>query len=117
MLTADARDAAVPGRVPALAAAVLAFAAGGLALRRAGAALPGRPVLALAGAAAAVLVAWSGANVLVGSLVLAGAVDPGGPVDELALRWHAFFWDPWFVVWGLALAWAARSRWRSRKGS
>ena len=24
--------------------------------------------------------------------------------DHKALAWHAFLWDPWFLVWGLLLA-------------
>jgi hypothetical protein len=27
--------------------------------------------------------------------------------DWTALRWHAFFWDPWFLLWGILLAAAA----------
>lgn len=30
----------------------------------------------------------------------------GGSVDveqPRALRWHAYFWDPWFLLWGCAL--------------
>jgi hypothetical protein len=164
VLTPMLRDATAPGRVPALAAAVLAFAsaavslfwtlggtllldtvggaledlartrsppavmlgvatvaikgaAGVLALQLAGSAPPGRRVLVLTAAAAAVLSFWGGANVLAGSLVLAGVIDPGEPVDEHALRWHVVLWDPWFVVWGVALAWATRRAWRAPKGS
>jgi len=45
--------------------------------------------------------------VATGALALAGAF--GAPDDPHALRWHVFFWDPWFLLWGLALAFAARS--------
>jgi hypothetical protein len=89
-----------------LLAAVLAL---GLARPR-----PGRVVLALDGVASAILVLWGGANVLVGGLVLAGAIDPSDPVDEHALRWHVAFWDLWFLVWGLLLGVAVRRAWRGR---
>jgi hypothetical protein len=45
--------------------------------------------------------AWAAA-----ALALAGVVG-SEPSDEYALRWHVFFWDPWFLVWGVALALAA----------
>lgn len=54
-----------------------------------------------------VLVLWGGANVVVGGLALGDVVVSTEPVDEHALRWHVFFWDPWFVIWGAALALAA----------
>jgi len=39
--------------------------------------------------------------------VLTGVLDPEGPVDRTALRWHVMVWDPWFLVWGLVLGVAA----------
>jgi len=45
-----------------------------------------------------------GANVVVGALVLGGAITSSADVDRHALRWHVFVWDMWFLVWGLALA-------------
>lgn len=90
-------------------AAKLAAAALALALWRT---RPGRwrqrLVVVPAGLAASVLVLWGGLNVLVGGAVLAGALDPGGPVDRWALTWHVALWDLWFVVWGVALAIAIR---------
>lgn len=54
---------------------------------------------------------WGGANVVIGGLVLGGAIVPSTPVDEHALRWHVFVWDLWFLVWGALLAVAvARAR-------
>jgi len=55
-----------------------------------------------------VLALYGGLLVVVGALVLAGVITPGGEVDEHALRWHVAFWDLWFVIWGLALAIAGR---------
>jgi hypothetical protein len=39
-----------------------------------------------------------------GLLVQLGMVNPGVGADHRALAWHAFLWDPWFLVWGLAVA-------------
>lgn len=93
----------------ATVAAKLAAAALALALWRT---RPGRwrrwLVVVPAGLAAAVLVLWGGLNVVVGGAVLAGVLDPGGPVDRWALTWHVVLWDLWFVVWGAALAVAIR---------
>jgi hypothetical protein len=35
-------------------------------------------------------------------LVVTGVVDPGPEANRGALAWHAYFWDPWFVLWGVA---------------
>ena len=34
-----------------------------------------------------------------------------GDADEHAIAWHAYFWDPWFLLWGVAFTVAM---WRSR---
>jgi uncharacterized protein DUF3995 len=36
-----------------------------------------------------------------GVLVQAGVVAAGKAADHRALTWHAYLWDPWFLVWGL----------------
>lgn len=55
----------------------------------------------------------------VGLLVQAGLVSASAHADHKALAWHAFLWDPWFLVWGLlvltALRLAARGRRRERR--
>jgi Protein of unknown function (DUF3995) len=56
------------------------------------------------GVASAILCVWGGANVIVGALVLSGAITSSADVDRHALRWHVFVWDMWFLVWGLGLA-------------
>ncbi|HYM53546.1 MAG TPA: hypothetical protein VEW45_08770 [Candidatus Dormibacteraeota bacterium] len=43
-------------------------------------------------------------------------INSTGEVDTYALRWHAFLWDLWFLIWGLALA-AAGLRARQRHAS
>jgi hypothetical protein len=38
---------------------------------------------------------------VVGLLVQAGVISPSANADHRALAWHAYLWDPWFLVWGL----------------
>jgi hypothetical protein len=48
---------------------------------------------------------------VVGWLVQAGVVSAGAHADHRALAWHAYLWDPWFLVWGLlVLAALVRAR-------
>lgn len=54
-------------------------------------------------AACALLVLYGSAQVLVGSLVLAGVIHPAGGIDRTALRWHVLVWDLWFLLWGILL--------------
>ena len=99
----------------ALAAAAAKVAGGLLALalvRPWGRAIPRRWLLACATGASVLLVGYGGLNVLVGALVLAGVIHPGGSVDRTALRWHVGVWDLWFLVWGILLALATVSYWR-----
>jgi hypothetical protein len=39
-----------------------------------------------------------------GLLVEADVLEPADDADEHALAWHAYFWDPWFALWGAAFA-------------
>ncbi|QNK53405.1 DUF3995 domain-containing protein [Dermacoccus sp. PAMC28757] len=52
----------------------------------------------------AVLIAWGGANTLVGNAVLLRAIHPSGGFDRSTMVGHAWIWDPLFLVWGLGLA-------------
>jgi Protein of unknown function (DUF3995) len=55
----------------------------------------------------------------VGLLIQAGLVPTGADADHRALAWHAFLWDPWFLVWGLvifAALWLVRRDRRPRPG-
>lgn len=53
------------------------------------------------------VLAWAEAVILAGyGLVLtagdlAGIISPAAGADHGALAWHAYLWDPWFLVWGL----------------
>jgi len=65
-------------------------------------------------ATAVVLTAYGGLLTGAGLLVESGVLDRAADADEHALAWHAYFWDPWFAVWGAALA---AAMWRSRPSS
>jgi hypothetical protein len=87
---------------------VAKLAAGALALALADARTRGsRSVIALGLLGGAALALYGGVLVIAGAIALAGVGDSSGR-DDYALRWHVFFWDPWFLVWGVALALAAR---------
>lgn len=81
--------------------------AGGLALVLAGPRQEHRSPIVLGFLGGGVLTLYGGVLVVIGALVLAGVIDPSGPVDEYALRWHVFVWDLWFFVWGVAFLLAA----------
>jgi hypothetical protein len=55
----------------------------------------------LAWAEGAVLTLYGFAFTLAGLLVQAGVIHQGRTADHRALVWHAYLWDPWFLVWGL----------------
>ncbi|MET0457919.1 MAG: hypothetical protein ABW195_01635, partial [Ilumatobacteraceae bacterium] len=62
--------------------------------------------------AAVTLTIYGGLLTLVGLLVEAGVVDASADADHKALAWHAYFWDPWFLLWGAAFVIAL---WRTRQ--
>jgi hypothetical protein len=49
-----------------------------------------------------------------GLLVQAGVIKAAANADRLALKWHAYLWDPWFLIWGIFVFLAL---WRSRPAS
>jgi hypothetical protein len=109
----DARAAALGA-----GAGVVKLAGGLLALalvRPWGRAIPRRLLLGAAWGGSVILTLYGGLLVAVGALVLTGVVDPSGPVDRTALRWHVMLWDLWFLVWGLLLGVAAWQHGRSHK--
>ena len=65
-----------------------------------------RQVRATAWVAAMLLCLYGGVLSVVGWLVQLGVISAGAHADHRALRWHAFLWDPWFLVWGLLLIFA-----------
>jgi hypothetical protein len=64
--------------------------------------------------AAVILVVYGLVLTVVGLLVQTGVVDASAHADRRALAWHAYLWDPWFLVWGLLIAAALL---RARAGS
>ena len=109
------RHGGLPAVALGLAAAGLKLAAGILALalvRPWGRAIPRTWLLACATGASAVLACYGAIQVTAGSLVLSGAVRPATPVDWIALRWHVWIWDAWFLAWGILLGVAAAAAWR-----
>lgn len=53
-----------------------------------------------------------------GILVEIGVISASADADRRAIRWHAFFWDPWFLLWGGCLLLAmALSRGDATSGS
>jgi len=39
-----------------------------------------------------------------GLLVQADLLHASADADHRALAWHAYLWDPWFLIWGLLVA-------------
>jgi hypothetical protein len=50
---------------------------------------------------AVILVLYGLVLTVTGLLVQSGLVTAAANADHRALRWHAYLWDPWFLVWGL----------------
>jgi len=50
---------------------------------------------------ALILTAYGLVLTATGLLVQSGVIAPPRNADHRALRWHAYLWDPWFLVWGL----------------
>jgi hypothetical protein len=72
-----------------------------LALRRV--AHPGwnRAVSRLAWIEAVILTVYGLVLTVVDMLVRAGIIHPSANADHRASVWHAYLWDPWFLLWGL----------------
>ncbi|MGI8411998.1 MAG: DUF3995 domain-containing protein [Solirubrobacteraceae bacterium] len=61
--------------------------------------------LRMLGWIAAVILTFYGLVLTVaGLLVQAGVIGASSTADHRALRWHAYLWDPWFLIWGLLIA-------------
>lgn len=68
---------------------------------------------ALAWVEAAILTLYGLALTTAGLLVQSGVITTSANADHRALAWHAYLWDPWFLLWGLLVATALlRSRQR-----
>lgn len=53
---------------------------------------------------AAALTAYGLILTSAGLLVESGLITAAPGADQRALAWHAFLWDPWFLLWGLLVA-------------
>lgn len=60
-----------------------------------------RLIRALCWSGAVALVAWGGANTLIGNAVLSGIIQPGNGYDRDGMAGHAWLWDPLFLLWGI----------------
>jgi hypothetical protein len=58
-------------------------------------------IRALACVEAAILTVYGLSLTAVGLLVQAGLIGTPANADHRALAWHAYLWDPWFLVWGV----------------
>jgi hypothetical protein len=57
---------------------------------------------------AAILTIYGGVVTGTGVSIQAGIVNPGRHADWKALDWHAYLWDPWFLIVGLLVLAALR---------
>lgn len=62
-----------------------------------------RLVRGLAWTPGVVLVIYGLALTIVGLLVQLGVVAASAAADHRALAWHAYLWDPWFLLWGILI--------------
>jgi hypothetical protein len=63
---------------------------------------------------AAILVGYGLVLTASGLLVQVGVIKAAAHADRLAMKWHAYLWDPWFLIWGIFVFLAL---WRSRPAS
>jgi Protein of unknown function (DUF3995) len=61
-----------------------------------------RIVRALAWSEAVLLTGYGAVMTVGGVLVTTGVIDAAPGADLHAIAWHAYLWDPWFLLWGLA---------------
>jgi Protein of unknown function (DUF3995) len=70
-----------------------------------------RQLRVLAWAEAAILTVYGLVLTSAELLVQSGVIAPTGGADNRALAWHAYLWDPWFLLWGVLVTVAlVRSR-------
>ncbi|TWP33521.1 DUF3995 domain-containing protein [Leekyejoonella antrihumi] len=60
-----------------------------------------RLIGALAWTSGGILLLYGLVLTIVGLLVQVGVVAASATADQHALAWHAYLWDPWFLLWGL----------------
>lgn len=84
-----------------------------LALSRRFSSMQHRILWALACVEAVILTAYGLVLTGAGLLIQAKVVHTGPGANRRALAWHAYLWDPWFLLWGVLVS-AALVRARSR---
>ncbi len=67
-----------------------------------------KPVRVLSWIEAMILTVYGLILTAAGLLIQAGMVKTTANADHLALKWHAYLWDPWFLVWGILVIIALR---------
>ena len=82
-----------------------------LALRRMTSSGWTRAISLLAWIEAGILTVYGLVLTVVDMLVQTGTIHSWAGADHRAMAWHAYLWDPWFLVWGLLVAGAL---WRGR---
>ena len=97
--------------VAKLVGAVAPLVLVGVGARRLPAWARAQPMRVLGWIVAIGLTVYGGVLTVVGLLVKADVINAADDADEHAIAWHAFFWDPWFALWGGAFTVAI---WRSR---
>lgn len=71
--------------------------------------IPRLPLLVAGWGAAAVLTVYGGLLTVVGALASTRVIEIPADADRHALGWHLAFWDPLFLVWGIALGVVVRA--------
>ena len=97
--------------VAKLVAAVAPLVLVGVGARQLPAWTRAQPMRLLGWIVAIGLTVYGGVLTVVGLLVEADVINAADDADQHAIAWHAFFWDPWFALWGGAFTVAM---WRSR---
>jgi len=64
---------------------------------------------------AVILTAYGLVLTVIGLLVQSDAIVPPASADHRALEWHAYLWDPWFLLWGLLVTTALMRTRRARE--
>jgi Protein of unknown function (DUF3995) len=121
-LAASGRDGSAGIMTAVWGAAGLKIIAAVLPVLAAGRAAAAGPVLRRRGlrvlgwAEAVILTLYGLVLTTVGLLVQSGLIRAGAGADHRALAWHAYLWDPWFLLWGLLVT-AALLRVRRPRGA
>lgn len=71
--------------------------------------LPRRLLLLAAWSGAALLTTYGVLQVASVAAVALGIITPSQPLPTTVLRWRLLLWEPWFLLWGILLGWAAWS--------